>query len=131
MTVRPAQMMHPVTQMIQPMLKRGLPSQQTEENKMCEDVLAFSKRKKQQPQNILFFFGEALAVLHGCFSAECGMRDAVCYCSHPLAPIGHAAVQSILTQLPCTQHLIHAVGPSAGRKREGEKQGERLSGRWS
>lgn len=59
MTVRPAQMMHPVTQIIQPMLKKGLPSQQTAENKMCEDVLAFSKRKKQQPQNILFFFGEA------------------------------------------------------------------------
>lgn len=83
MTVRPAQMMHPVTQMIQPMLKKGPPSQQTAENKMCSDELAFSQNNNNN-NPIMFrgFFGgglaEPLAVLHGCFSAECGMRDAVC-----------------------------------------------------
>lgn len=36
--------------------------------------------------------------------------------------VGHAAVQSIPTQLPCTRHLIHAVAPlPEGRGKERSK----------
>lgn len=41
----------------------------------------------------------------------------------------YAAVRSIPTQLPCTQHLIHTVAPNARGRREGERQGERTDGR--
>lgn len=109
--------------------------QRTKCASMCLRLKKNKKIPKKQPL-VGFFFGVCVcwSFSSAAWMFFCRMWDerrSLRYCFHPLAPIGYAAVQSILTQLPCTQHLIHAVGPSAGRKREGEKQGESRSDRWS
>lgn len=96
---------------------------------MCYDVLMLSK-------NVMFLpFLMPLAVLHGCFPAECGMRDAVRGAALiPWLPLASRRPRcSPINTDSITMHpTSHSrCGPSAGGKREGEKQGERLSDRWS
>ena len=138
MTVSPTQMMHPVSQMIQPMLKEALPrptvrANSRQENKAHYDVLMLSKNVTSVC--FFFFFSDCLwwYSVH-VFLQNVGWETQSVVLlwspgSHwPL--VGHAAVQSIPTQLPCTQHLIHAVAPAPeGRGKErGKVRGEEEEG---
>lgn len=122
-------MKHPVSQMIQPMLKEALPGPRVTANsrygnKACYDVLMLSKK-------VTFL---RFLMLRLCFPAECGMRDAVsgaaliprlslASCRPRCSPINTYSI----TMHP-TSHS--RCGPCAGGKREGERQGERRCDRW-
>lgn len=90
MTVSPAQMMHPVSQMIQPLLKEALPtgpqSERTADRRTrrCYDVLMLSKDATFPP-----FSDASSGAAFVIFPAECrDERRSQWRCSDPPALIG-------------------------------------------
>ena len=125
--------MHPVSQMIQPMLKEALPrptvrANSRQENKAHYDVLMLSKNVTSVCF-FFFFFWLPLVIQRSGFPAECGMRDAVSGAA--LIPWLSLASRrprcSPINTYSITMHpTSHSrCGPCAGGKREGERQGER------
>lgn len=124
MTVNPAQMMCPVNQTIV----------NAEANFLGIKCVVIADRKARHAVTCLYYQETKLplAVLHLCLPAERETQSVVPLRSSdshwPL--ICHAAVESISTQLPWTQHLIHAEPLVPQGKAKGERRVEQRSDRW-